>query len=92
MEWELFTKRTNYPKLSWLIEKLNDAGISNKVDGDSRDAPLLYVDSNRVGDAWGILIPFDDVDDDSPMFSGYEGDDEFPDPRSSGWVGDGGLP
>jgi hypothetical protein len=63
-----FTKRTNDPKLSWLEDQLDKAGIEYKREGESFHAPILYVEESREDDAWAILNPVDDIPDDDPQF------------------------
>lgn len=75
---ELFTKRTDYPKLGYLIDRLNEAGIASIVHGESFHAPLLWVEKGALEAAWGILTPIDDVNDDDPRFEAYA--DTRPDP------------
>ena len=68
MKWEMFTKRTEDPKLAWLEAKLDEAGIANRRNGESWHAPILEVDASRIDDAWDILTPVDDIPDDDEMF------------------------
>jgi hypothetical protein len=68
---ERFTKRTNKPKLNWLICQLDKAGIDNRLNGESFHAPILDVDESRFDDAMDILGPVDDVADDDEQFQGY---------------------
>ena len=64
-----FTRRTNFPKLAWLINELNKAGIANEITGESAHAPILSVDESRIDEAWDILDPVDDVEDDDPRYA-----------------------
>lgn len=63
-----FTKRTNDPKLSWLENQLDRAGIYHERAGESFHAPILYIDEAREDDAWAILNPVDNIPDDDPQF------------------------
>lgn len=67
--WVLFTKRTESPKLAWLEHQLDEAGIPHRRNGSSFHAPILEVPENRLGAAWSILDPVDDIPDDDPMFT-----------------------
>lgn len=73
----MLTKRTNFPKLGYIIHKLNEAGIDNQINGESRHAPILEVDENRYDEAWAILderhgrYRLDEVRDDHPKFALY---------------------
>lgn len=69
MNWTLFTKRTNDPKLSWLEDRLNDVGIPHRRSGRSFHAPILEVPAEYLEEAWDILDPVDDIEDDDPQFS-----------------------
>jgi hypothetical protein len=68
MNWTLFTKRTDDPKLMWLEARLTLAGIPHRREGRSFHAPILQVPRERLDDAWAILDPVDDVPDDDPRF------------------------
>lgn len=68
VRWERFTKRTEDPKLSWLERRLTEAGIPHRRNGASWHAPILEVAAERLDDAWEILTPVDDVDDDDPRW------------------------
>lgn len=63
-----FTRRTDDPKLSWLEEKLSQAGIAHRRNGESFHAPILEVDETKIEAAWDILKPVDGMSDDDPMF------------------------
>lgn len=63
-----FTRRTNTPKLTWLINALEDNNIACYIDGESWHAPILWVDSDKIEIAFDILTPIDDIDDDDPRF------------------------
>jgi hypothetical protein len=60
----VFTRRTNNPKLQWLINKLSDAGIDCFIVGDSAHAPITMINRDDEEAAWRILGPIDDVEDD----------------------------
>jgi len=68
VSWARFTKRTDDPKLTWLERKLDAAGIPNRRDGSSFHAPILQVEEGRLDDAWEILRPVDDIDDEDLVF------------------------
>ena len=74
-EWVLFTKRTDDPTLSWLEHRLDDAGIPHRRNGWSFHAPIMEVPADRLSEAWVILDPVDDIDDDDEMFGEYRTDD-----------------
>jgi hypothetical protein len=67
-----FTKRTDWPKLGWLISELEAAGITCELGGESFHAPILLVDESKIDQAWEILDPVDDIEDDDPRYAGYE--------------------
>ena len=67
-EWEQFTKRTNNPKLSWVLSKCKAAGLRVLLDGKSFHAPISYVHRDDYSKAWEILGPIDNTPDDSPEF------------------------
>lgn len=58
--WELLCKRTNYPKLGYIIYRLQQAGIPYKLsEGSFHADPLLYVDkvyfllaNHLLGERW----------------------------------------
>lgn len=66
--WAVFTRRTNLPKLDWLMLQLREAGIPHRLHGLSFHAPALWVRKADEGRAWSILDPVDDLPDDDPMF------------------------
>lgn len=65
----LFTKRTNQPKLGYLLKKCRDAGLRVELRGESFHAPCSYVHKHDEPMAWAFLDPIDDMPDDDPMFS-----------------------
>jgi hypothetical protein len=69
---ERFTKRTDYPKLGWIIHQLNELGIASIVYGRSFHAPILYVERGKLDEAWEVLAgEIDDMEDDDPMFATF---------------------
>ena len=66
----LFTKRTNDPKLNWIERQLTSVNILWQRKGYSFHAPILYVEKNRIDDAWKILDPIDDIPDDDVRWTG----------------------
>lgn len=60
MKMILFCKRTEYPKLGYIIHRLNEAGIActfndgNEVHSFHAEH-ILLVDENRADDAWNLL-------------------------------------
>jgi hypothetical protein len=69
-DWATFTRRTNDPKLTWLEQALDSAGIPHRRQGESWHAPILQVPKADLDRAWTILDPVDEVADDDPMFGG----------------------
>jgi len=67
-EYELFTKRTNNPKLAWVLNACKSVGLRVFVEGRSFHAPISYVHRADYVKAWDILGPLDDEPDDSPRF------------------------
>lgn len=69
-----FTKRTNYPKLGYIIYRLKEQGIACRLNGESWHAPILEVDAAKLGEAWQVLgekhgrYSLDDLRDDNPKF------------------------
>jgi len=64
-----FTRRTDYPKLNWLVGKLKDAGIRCFIVGETFHAPISWVHEDDLDAAWEILDPVDDLPDDHEMFT-----------------------
>lgn len=88
IKWVLFCKRTNYPKLGYIIHKLNTKGIPCKLYGESWHAPILCVpiQFEEAADAilmepWGKEV-LDDAEDDYEMFNDYK--DVKPNPIEKG--------
>lgn len=77
IKYTMFTKRTNYPKLGYIIFKLKEKGIACRLFGESWHAPILEVDRSKMGEAWQLLgekhgrYQLDDVRDDHPKFLPY---------------------
>ena len=68
MNWAMFTKRTEEPKLLWLERQLTGRGIPHRRNGDSFHAPILEVPRERLEAAWRVLEPVDDVPDEDPRW------------------------
>lgn len=49
-------KRTNFPKLGYIIHQLNIQNISCCLDGQSFHAPILKVDESKWNQAFEILL------------------------------------
>jgi hypothetical protein len=81
--WVTFTKRTNYPKLAYIMALLNKLGIPHIVERESFHAPILevpevYLDvAHRLLDQVakvnpdGSFLTLDQVEDDDPLFSQF---------------------
>ena len=69
----MFTKRTEEPKLGWLEERLDEAGIPHRRNGSSFHAPILEVEEEHLSAAWEILTPVDDIPDDDPRVASAHG-------------------
>jgi hypothetical protein len=77
----LFTKRTDYPKLGYIIHRLNEEGVPNVIHGRSFHGPILRVHKDYEELAWAVLGErvgrsrkrLDDLDDDDPRFEEYNG-------------------
>jgi hypothetical protein len=65
----LFTKRTNYPKLGYLLKKCKEAGLRVKKSGKSFHAPCSWVHKDDEDAAWAILSPIDNIPDDDGRFA-----------------------
>lgn len=72
MNWEELTKKTEVPKLTWVMSALERAGISCRLNGESFLAPILEVDSAEFDRAWRVLGPVDGLSDDDSMFENTE--------------------
>jgi len=89
MTWVTFTRRTNRPKLGYLIHRLKAAGIPCRFGVPSWHAPTLEVPDERLAEAGKILDErigrycLDDIRDDHPRFRPYG--DEEPSPKD--WEG-----
>ena len=66
--WKTFTRRTNDPKLTWLEDRLDEAGIAHRRQGRSFHAPIMQVRASKLKEAEAILDPVDDIPDDDPQF------------------------
>jgi hypothetical protein len=83
----VFTKRTNFPKLGYIIHLLNEEGIPSALYGESFHAPILRVAKGQEDAAWRILMAnfpqaakaLDDVEDDDPYFQKYASTTPDPD-------------
>lgn len=64
----LFTKRTDEPKLSWVLRECKAAGLRVRKSGWSFHAPCSWVHPDDNTAAWEILTPIDDIPDDDPRF------------------------
>jgi len=107
-KWELFTKRTNDPKLTYLEYRLSGMGVEYKRDGESWHAPCLYVRKSQIKQAWALLLEkwTRNGDDEGPSARGRTSLDDirdddprfvdcvpdYPTPIEMGWVGQDGLP
>ncbi len=69
IEWRRLTKRTNHPKLAWLEKQLGKAGIANRRNGRTIQAPVLEVDTTKFNEACVILDSVDDIADDDSIFT-----------------------
>jgi hypothetical protein len=92
-----FCRRTERPKLGYLIRRLNLADIACVLHGESAHAPILWVKKTDEAAAWQLLAEkfpagdlrqtLDDIPDDDPTF--LEWADEQPEPLED-WTGDPG--
>lgn len=69
MKWEVLTRRTEEPKLTWLEKRLNENEIPCLRSGYSFHAPILKVPEQYLAAAWEILGPVDHIPDDDPQFT-----------------------
>ena len=74
VDWAMFTKRTDDPKLRWLEMQLAAAGIPRRRRGRSFHAPILEVREGGLRKANDILAPVDDIADDDARFGVGRGD------------------
>lgn len=79
---ERLTKRTDYPKLGYIIHRLNELGIPSVLHGQSAHGPILLVAREFVDRAWDVLSEkwtprarktIDDLDDEDERFDGFGG-------------------
>lgn len=70
IEFELFTKRTDDPKLAWLESQLDWLGIAHRRNGESWHAPILEVDKSKLDVANAVVLEYgiDELPDDHPVF------------------------
>ena len=92
-KYEILCKRTERPKLGYIIHRLNEAGIASVIYGSSFHAEeCLYVEKSKIEEAWKILestfnpeapngyvSTLDDMRDDDGVF--YEYENTQPDPE-----------
>jgi hypothetical protein len=78
IHWVLFTKRTDYPKLGYILHRLKELAIACRFGNRTWHADLsLYVDKDRESDAWALLserhgrFELDDIRDDHPKFKPF---------------------
>jgi hypothetical protein len=75
IQWVLFCKRTNEPKLSWIERQLDKRNIPHRRNGESFHAPILEVPEKHESEAEGILMvrvgryTIDDIRDDHPRWT-----------------------
>lgn len=67
-DYNLFTKRTNQPKLGWLMNECKRSGLRVRIEGRSFHAPCSWVHPDDESAAWDILSPVDDMPDDDRRF------------------------
>ena len=71
---EVLTRRTDYPKLGYIIHCLNENGIACIVHGESAHAPILWVEVGEYNNAFNLTISNTELDekpDDHPDFEQY---------------------
>jgi hypothetical protein len=77
---EVVCKRTDFPKLGYIIHRFNEAGIPSILWGESWHAPILRVHKDYADQAWDILgekkskrskKTLDDLADNLSIFSEY---------------------
>lgn len=75
INWIIFCKRTNYPKLGYIISRLNAMGIPCQIKGESFHAPILCIPKGAEEIADKILTRkihgriVDNIPDDDPQFN-----------------------
>jgi hypothetical protein len=102
---EMLTKRTDYPKLGYIISRLNDLGIGCLLHGKSFHAEhLLWVEKARFAEASAVLSEkhgkkiLDEMPDDHSSFRPYANvrceslDDWTGDPSRDPSMGDNDAP
>lgn len=71
-KWVTFTRRTNYPKLGYLIYCCQNNHIPTRIVTSSAHAPILEVPPSHEEKAWGLLpLVIDNMPDDDPGFEQY---------------------
>lgn len=63
-----FTRRTDYPKLGWLVGELKRNCIRCVVRGHSWHGPITWVHPDDLDGAWDILTPVDSIPDDDEQY------------------------
>lgn len=93
MEWTVFCKRTEDPKLRYYESRLDEMGIPHRRNGESWHAPILEVQADRHAEAYTLFsevvdrslddepVYLDDIPDDDPMFDEFAGEMDV-DPKS----------
>lgn len=79
MTWTSLTRRTEAPKLTWIMNALKAAEIMCRLNGQSFHAPILEVKKDQFDAAWKILEPIDSLADNDPMF-------DDPDHARAWWI------
>lgn len=68
VEWTVLTRRTQHPKLTWIMQALDRSEVAHRLNGESFHAPILEVDKAEFDLAWKILAPVDSMSDDDSLF------------------------
>jgi hypothetical protein len=80
IEWAELCRRTNYPKLGYIIYRLKLMGVACRFQGESWHAPILAVDKSKFKEAWMLLSEkfgrrcLDDISDDHWRWEKYDGE------------------
>ncbi len=72
VEWSALTRRTNSPKLNYLMVQLLQESIPFRCCRKSVHAPILEVPKQSMREALALLSPVDDLPDDDHKFAHYE--------------------
>jgi len=65
--WEVLTRRTDVPKLTWLMRSLSRLAVPHRLNGSSFHAPILETrDAERAN---RVLTPVDNLPDDDAAFT-----------------------